>query len=411
MEGHRGHRKLERKSGYHNHHTFNKKNSKKLDNDKSGSKHSDVNKYIGASLIKAGPDGAGGGAGGGGAPGGPDLTQLQKRALDLTGAPLISYNVSHDHEAKQEAAKQSVYRTQSLSHPVRGNKDNSLQQIQQLLYLQQLQQQLQPFGFITAAAASSTSTPPPPAAAGKRCYEVGYNCDSGHGSLDGSCCGSDHDIGTGSCDVSDLCVGASSAKKSLEAANSMPLLPSYNHFRQDLDEHDFRSDETASIDDLEIEVEDEQKYLPTDLFQDDCSKLKLSTTKSLMRMMGGRGLTSWDQDDEDGGNRKQGIRKTSSLVVETTLSSDGFTLFSDQVDLLGSIRSNWEKSSTGSGSQASSCSSADEDHEGPRKYSTSSVDSCGSAATDTSAPSKKKNLEAAIKNLTYDMSTFLLRKI
>ena len=253
---------------------------KKLERRPLGSKKSpqkkpgtDLNKYIGANLIKN--DG--------------DLSQLQKRALDLTGVPLINFNAKHDKD------KLTAHRTQSLNV----TKDE-LQQIQHLMYMQQLQ--------LSGGG------------------QYGYvNYDSGHGSLDGSSCGSDHDL------AEDFGL---TSKRMLEAANSMPLLPSYD----------------ADDKNVEIEVEDEKKYLPTDLFQDEHPKL--CSTKS---------LTVWDE-------KKQGVRKTAS--------SDGFTLFSsDQLDLLGSIRSDWEKSS------------------------------------DSVTSVKKKHFESAIKSLTNDMSSiFLSRK-
>jgi len=442
------HKKLERKSGGHHHTKKAKKAAAAAENGQNSvaSKHGDVTKYIGVSLIKKEIQGH-------------DLTHLQKRALDLTGAPLINYNAAHDSADKAAAAataaKQAVYRTQSLNPNVRKNhqktSDADLQQLHQLLYLQQLQQQLQQhqYGFMTAA----TATP----SGGGKSYDV---YDSGHGSLDGSSCGSDHDIGCGSFqDAAAAAEGgalAAASKRMLEACNSMPLLPSYGT-RPDDDR------EVVVADDLEIEVEDEQKYLPLDLFQDVDQHSKLCTSISLRR------LNTWGDDQSEmtvaagSGGPKQGIRKTTSLVVSpqptaplspdaaaaTLTPSDAFNLFSDQLDLLSSIRSNWEKSSSSSSSTSSpapsSCASSDsscsssaaaaamtaagssscisdsEDLSGLRKYSTSSVDSCASGATSGGAgddddvnentTSKRKNLETAIKNLTYDMSTFLLRKV
>lgn len=497
------HKKLERKSGFHHNHVNRKANKKEIGGGGGGERSPpgaaaastatanntgskcDVSKYIGASLIKKeGPHHP---------PTNNDLTHLQKRALDLTGAPLINYNASHDSSDKREeavtaaavaavaaaaaaAAKQAVYRTQSLN-PVSQSKDQpDLQQLHQLLYLQQLQQQLHnqhpPYShhFVTSSPMTSQAN------------HDAY--DSGHGSLEGSSCGSDHDLGGNGSNGSSCGSGHADAgeggggrvtgasKKLLEAANSMPVLPSYG-MRPD-NSHDL--DRTTLGDDLEIELEDEQKYLPIDLFQDSDQHSKLCTSQSLRRRQ------VWEQDTTETaaasaavakvhGGGKAGIRKTSSLVAKSTAAavttatptpSDGFTLFSDQLDLLSSIRSNWEKSSNSAfsssppiigscGSSTSSSSAADEDHlglrkyssdqdnlglrkysdqdhhssGGVRKYSTSSLDSCSSSdvtnpvgtddditsMTSGMTSSKKKNLESAIKNLTYDMSTFLLRKI
>ena len=88
-----------------------------------------------------------GGSGGGG---GEALTTLQKRALDLTGAPLISYSSNGGAAADKERA----YRSQSLnpdpSGIPSGPYDSGIQQLQQqMLFLRQLQaaqqQQLQQF--------------------------------------------------------------------------------------------------------------------------------------------------------------------------------------------------------------------------------------------------------------------------
>ena len=86
-----------------------------------------------------------GGSGGGG---GEALTTLQKRALDLTGAPLISYSNGG------AADKERAYRSQSLNPDPTGIPsgpyDSGIQQLQQqMLFLRQLQaaqqQQLQQF--------------------------------------------------------------------------------------------------------------------------------------------------------------------------------------------------------------------------------------------------------------------------
>ena len=92
---------------------------------------------------------------------------------------------------------------------------------------------------------------------------------TGHGSLDGSSCGgSDHDLRAASAGSA-----AEEPKRLLEAANSMPIL-SLLQGQADLeDEGAFGG--AASV---EIELEDERKYLPTDLF---IEHEKLCSTKSL----------------------------------------------------------------------------------------------------------------------------------
>ena len=100
-------------------------------------------RYTGANLVKK--NSSKGGSGGGG---GEALTTLQKRALDLTGAPLISYSNGG------AADKERAYRSQSLNPDPTGipsgPHDSGIQQLQQqMLFLRQLQaaqqQQLQQF--------------------------------------------------------------------------------------------------------------------------------------------------------------------------------------------------------------------------------------------------------------------------
>ena len=90
--------------------------------------HGDLAKrYTGASLVKAPKDG---------------VSELQKRALDLTGAPLINYNSYDSHHIKEK-----VYRTQSATCHLTDRHDScaadsnvTLAQLQQqMLFLRQLQ--------------------------------------------------------------------------------------------------------------------------------------------------------------------------------------------------------------------------------------------------------------------------------
>ena len=108
-------------------------------------------RYTGANLVKKNSS-KGGSGGGGGSEGGAPLTTLQKRALDLTGAPLISY--SNGGGGGGAADKERAYRSQSLNPDPTGIPsgpyDSGIQQLQQqMLFLRQLQaaqqQQLQQF--------------------------------------------------------------------------------------------------------------------------------------------------------------------------------------------------------------------------------------------------------------------------
>lgn len=372
-----GHKKLERKLGYGSGTNYHQPQPQRRLSGGSNGGHGHrggagkgcdlAKRYTGASLVKA-PKGDGG------------VTELQKRALDLTGAPLINYNC-HDKNSHDK-----VYRTQSLqsdSHEV------TLAQLQQqMIFLRQLQ----------AATHHQQQMHFPR-------YDV---YDSGHGSLDGSSCGgSDHDLRSASAGSAEAETTGSGQcggqlKRPLEAANSMPILLQTELFG-------------GSGDDVEIEVEDERKYLPTDLFIDQHEKL--CSTKS---WSGHR----WADAEENGrcpSASVQGIamRKTTSLNPE------GFNLFSDQLDLLSSVRSNWNKNSSSCGSSEDGAAAGFEDTAiGSTGFDDTAIGSTGfddtamgatgfedSAMGLTSFEDKQKDFESAMENLTHEMGSILLRKI
>ena len=205
---------------------------------------------------------------------------------------------------------------------------------------------------------------------------------TGHGSLDGSSCGgSDHDLRAASTGSTE------EPKRLLEAANSMPILTLLGH------QADKVINQEALYDAVEIELEDERKYLPTDLF---IEHEKLCSTKSHNGKWDNN-KTAAQSPNASGG----AVRKTTSLNVHQE--EDGFTLFSsDQLDLLSSVRSNWNKTSSSGGSSTSGGS-----------------DYGGDVAAAVSSPMQASGsggggddiFEDAIKNLTQDMGTMILTKM
>ena len=150
MEQYRlGHKKLERKSGLysgggtHNsrsqdHYPHPHVRSRGLSGGGGPKKprDQDVKRYIGASLVKA-PKDVGQTVRDHSA---TDLAHLQKRALDLTGAPLIQSPNPHTTPTTAHNEKEKVYRTQSLQE--QHHDTAALQQLhQQMLFLRQLQAQ------------------------------------------------------------------------------------------------------------------------------------------------------------------------------------------------------------------------------------------------------------------------------
>jgi len=369
MEQYRlGHKKLERKSGLYSgggthysrsqdHYPHPHVRSRGLSGGGGPKKprDQDVKRYIGASLVKA-PKDVGQTVRDHSA---TDLAHLQKRALDLTGAPLIQYHNPHTITTHNE--KEKVYRTQSLQE--QHHDTAALQQLhQQMLFLRQLQaqhnQQMHAFPR----------------------YDV---YDSGHGSLDGSSCGgSDHDLRAASTGSTE------EPKRLLEAANSMPILTLLGH------QADKVIDQEASHDAVEIELEDERKYLPTDLF---IEHEKLCSTKS----HNGK----WENNRKAQSPNASGgaVRKTTSLNVHHE--EDGFTLFSsDQLDLLSSVRSNWNKTSSSGGSSTSGGSDYGGDVAAAAVLSPMQASGSGGVGGDDI-------FEDAIKNLTQDMGTMILTKM
>lgn len=200
---------------------------------------------------------------------------------------------------------------------------------------------------------------------------------TGHGSLDGSSCGgSDHDLRAAS--AGSPGAAEEPKKQVLEAANSMPILSLLSCHQVD--------EENA----YEIELEDERKYLPTDLFRDEHEKL--CSTKS----HNGK----WEMGNCRPANV---IRKTTSLNVQQE-EEDGFTLFSsDQLDLLSSVRSNWNKTSS-----ASEGSSSGSDYGGDM---TAAMATCTAQDSSGLMMQDPNNFEEAMKNLTQEMGTMILRKM
>lgn len=390
-----GHKKLERKLGSYGN-NYHQPPQRRLSGGCGGSnagprggsghgnkQHGDLAKrYTGASLVKAPKDG---------------VSELQKRALDLTGAPLINYNSYDSHHIKEK-----VYRTQSATCHLTDRHDScaaadsnvTLAQLQQqMLFLRQLQaaHQQQQQQHLTQFPR----------------YDV---YDSGHGSLDGSSCGgSDHDLRSASAGSAEA-EGASSSgglrggelqcqaihKRPLEAANSMPILT----IQPDC------HDEDLDFGDVEIEVEDERKYLPTDLFIDQHDKL--CSTKSH-----NGNWTTGKWEDESGSCHASNVASANgSMAVRktTSLNPEGFNLFSDQLDLLSSVRSNWNKNS--------SCGSSEDGASGSTGFEDSSLGSTGfedtalgSTGFESGFEDKQKDFESAMENLTQEMGSILLRKI
>ena len=145
---------------------------------------------------------------------------------------------------------------------------------------------------------------------------------------------------------------------------------------------------------MEIELEDERKYLPTDLF---IEHEKLCSTKS---HNGNWTTGKWEKRGVVNPASAVAVRKTTSLNVQR---EDGFTLFSsDQLDLLSSVRSNWTTSSGGSSSSGGS------DYGGDMTVAAS-----GMATQECiQEPGADNNsFEDAMKNLTQGMGTMILRKM
>merc|ERR1719369_364150 len=175
-------------------------------------------------------------------------------------------------------------------------------------------------------------------------------------------------------------------KRPLEAANSMPILLQTDSPEEEL---------FGSVDDVEIEVEDERKYLPTDLFIDQHEKL--CSTKS---HNGNWTLGKWEEgrcQSTSVGISGVAVRKTTSLNPE------GFNLFSDQMDLLSSVRSNWNKNSSSGSSEDGAAACLEDSAVGASGFDDTAMGTSGfedSSMGLTSFDEKHNDFESAMENLT-----------
>jgi len=177
-------------------------------------------------------------------------------------------------------------------------------------------------------------------------------------------------------------------KRPLEAANSMPILTI---------QPDCLDKESLDFGDVEIEVEDERKYLPTDLFIDQHEKL--CSTKS---HNGNWTTGKWEEEDRTHDTNVLSVNGSMAVRKTTSLNPEGFNLFSDQLDLLSSVRSNWNKNTSCSSSEAS----------GSTGFEETAIGSTGfEEAGSTGFEDKQKDFESALENLTQEMGSILLRKI